>query len=148
MNTYRRTAIVVGVLFLLGFAGVFGPVIVKPILESENYLASISVHKDLVVVGADALGPRRLMSSAGTAALAAEARPLGVPFYVLASVDKVLPAPLFERAVVAGRLDGRYEATDLALVTAVVTELGVLDPREAAGLAEDREVSPALLEGA
>jgi len=103
---------------------------------------------DLVVVGADALGPRRLMSSAGTAALAAEARPLGVPFYVLASVDKVLPAPLFERAVVAGRLDGRYEATDLALVTAVVTELGVLDPREAAGLAEDREVSPALLEGA
>lgn len=114
----------------------------------DDQVSEILPDIDLVVVGADALGPRRLMSSAGTAALAAEARPLGVPFYVLASVDKVLPAPLFERAVVAGRLDGRYEATDLALVTAVVTELGVLDPREAAGLAEDREVSPALLEGA
>jgi translation initiation factor 2B subunit (eIF-2B alpha/beta/delta family) len=114
----------------------------------DDQVSEILPDIDLVVVGADALGPRRLMSSSGTAALAAEARPLGIPLYVLASVDKVLPAPLFERAVVAGRLDGRYEATDLNLVTAVVTELGVLDPREAAGLAEDREVSLVLLEGA
>lgn len=113
----------------------------------DDQVSEILPDIDLVVVGADAMGPRRLMSSAGTAALAGEARPLGVPFYVLASVDKVLPAPLFERAVTAGRLDGRYEAADLSLVTAVVTEQGVLDPREAAGLAEDREVSPALLEG-
>ncbi|MBS1195855.1 MAG: Initiation factor 2 subunit family, partial [Actinobacteria bacterium] len=100
----------------------------------------------LVIVGADALGPRRVMSTAGTADLAAEARPLGIPLYVLASVDKVLPGPLFDRAVRAGRLRGRYEVTDLALITAVVTERGVLDPREAAGLAEDLEVSPLLTE--
>ena len=37
-------------------------------------------------------------------------------------------------------------ATDLGLVTAVVTERGVLDPREAAGLAEDLELSPLLIE--
>ena len=66
---------------------------------------------------------------------------------MLASVDKVLPGPLFDRAVRAGRLRGRYEATDLGLITAVVTERGVLDPREAAGLAEDLEVSPLLAEG-
>jgi hypothetical protein len=66
---------------------------------------------------------------------------------VLASVDKVLPGPLFERAARAGRLGRRYEATDLGLITAVVTERGVLDPREAAGLAEDLEVSPLLLAG-
>jgi translation initiation factor 2B subunit (eIF-2B alpha/beta/delta family) len=112
----------------------------------DDQVSEILPDIDLVVVGADAIGPRRVMSSAGTADLAAEARPLGVPFYVLASVDKVLPAPLFERAVAAGRVGGRYEATDLNLVTAVVTEQGVLDPREAGGLAEDREVSPALLE--
>jgi translation initiation factor 2B subunit (eIF-2B alpha/beta/delta family) len=111
----------------------------------DDQVAEVLPDVDLVVVGADALGPRRLMSAAGTASLAAETHSLGVPFYVLASVDKALPAPLFERAVAAGRIDGRYEATDLGLVTAVVTERGVLDPREAADLAEDREVSPALL---
>ena len=52
MNTYRKTAIIVGVLFLLGFAGVFGPVIVKPILANENYLVSIFEHKNQVLLGA------------------------------------------------------------------------------------------------
>jgi hypothetical protein len=52
MNTYRKTAIIVGVLFLLGFAGVFGPVVVKPILDGPRYLAQISENKNLVLVGA------------------------------------------------------------------------------------------------
>ena len=112
----------------------------------DDQVSEILPDVDLVIVGADALGPRRVMSTAGTADLAAEARPLGIPLYVLASVDKVLPGPLFDRAVRAGRLRGRYEVTDLALITAVVTERGVLDPREAAGLAEDLEVSPLLTE--
>jgi translation initiation factor 2B subunit (eIF-2B alpha/beta/delta family) len=112
----------------------------------DDQASEILPDVDLVIVGADALGPRRVMSTAGTAALAAEARPVGIPFYVLASVDKVLPGPLFDRAARAGRLSGRYEATDLGLITAVVTERGVLDPREAAGLAEDLEVSPLLAE--
>jgi hypothetical protein len=51
MNTYRRTAIIVGVLFLLGFAGVAGPVIVKPILDGPGYLARISENQNLVLVG-------------------------------------------------------------------------------------------------
>ncbi|MFH1331493.1 MAG: hypothetical protein ABIJ48_12725 [Actinomycetota bacterium] len=111
----------------------------------DDQVSEILPDVDLVIVGADALGPRRVMSTVGTADLAAEARPLGIPFYVLASVDKVLPGPLFERAVRAGRLGGRYEATDLDLITAVVTERGVLDPREVSGLAEDLEVSPLLI---
>jgi len=99
---------------------------------------------DLVVVGADALGPRRLMSTAGTSAIAAEARPLGS--LLCACLRRQGPPRSAVRAGGGGGLlDGRYEATDLGLVTAVVTERGVLDPREAAGLAEDREVSPALL---
>jgi hypothetical protein len=52
MNTYRKTAIIVGVLFLLGFAGVFGPVIVKPILDGPSYLVKILEHKNQVLVGA------------------------------------------------------------------------------------------------
>jgi len=52
MNTYRKTAIIVGVLFLLGFAGVFGPVIVKPILDDPSYLIKIFENKNQVMVGA------------------------------------------------------------------------------------------------
>jgi hypothetical protein len=51
MNTNRKTAIVVGVLFLLGFAGVFGPVIVSPILDDPNYLVKIFENKNLVMGG-------------------------------------------------------------------------------------------------
>jgi len=52
MNTHRKTAIIVGVLFLLGFAGVFGPVIVKPILDDPGYLINIFENKNQVMVGA------------------------------------------------------------------------------------------------
>jgi len=52
MNKDRKTAIIVGVLFLLGFAGTFGPVMVKPILDSPSYLAELSQNKNLVLVGA------------------------------------------------------------------------------------------------
>lgn len=52
MNTHRKTAVIVGVLFLLGFAGVFGPVIVSPILDDPNYLIRIFENKNLMVVGA------------------------------------------------------------------------------------------------
>jgi hypothetical protein len=52
MNTYRKTAIVVGVLFLLGFAGVFGPVVVNPILDGPSYLVRIAENKNTVLVGA------------------------------------------------------------------------------------------------
>jgi len=55
MNTNRKTAIIVGVLFLLGFAGVFVAVVVNPILEDPNYLIKISENKNLVVVGAFSL---------------------------------------------------------------------------------------------
>ena len=52
MNTDRKTAIIVGVLFLLGFAGAFGPVVVKPILDDPNYLIKIFENENTVMVGA------------------------------------------------------------------------------------------------
>jgi hypothetical protein len=38
-------------LFLLGFAGVAGPVVVKPILDGPGYLVRISENQNLVLVG-------------------------------------------------------------------------------------------------
>ena len=50
MNTNRKTAIAVGVLFLLGFAGAFGPVMVKPILDDSMYLARIFENQNQLQV--------------------------------------------------------------------------------------------------
>jgi hypothetical protein len=50
MNTYRKNAIIVGVLFLLGLAGAFG-FIVKPILEGSGYLIKIFENQNQVLVG-------------------------------------------------------------------------------------------------
>jgi hypothetical protein len=55
MNKNRTTAIIVGVLFLLGFAGVFVAIVVSPILDDPGYLIKISENKNLVVVGAFSL---------------------------------------------------------------------------------------------
>jgi hypothetical protein len=52
MNTNRKTAIIVGVLFLLGFAGAFGPIVVKPIMDDPNYLIKIFENENLVMEGA------------------------------------------------------------------------------------------------
>ena len=52
LGTNRKSAVVVGVLFLLGFAGAFGPVAVTPILDDPMYLIKISENKNLVLEGA------------------------------------------------------------------------------------------------
>ena len=51
MNTNRKTAIIVGILFILGFAGAFGPVAVKPILDDPMYLARIFENQNTVMMG-------------------------------------------------------------------------------------------------
>jgi len=52
MNSDRKAAIIVGVLFLLGFAGAFSAVILKPILDDPNLLINLTKNKNLVMLGA------------------------------------------------------------------------------------------------
>jgi hypothetical protein len=52
MNTNRKSAVIVGILFILGFAGAFGPVAVKPILDDPSYLVKMFENKNTVMVGA------------------------------------------------------------------------------------------------
>ncbi len=51
MNTNRKAATMVGILFILGFAGAFGPVAVKPILDDPMYLAKIFENQNTVMMG-------------------------------------------------------------------------------------------------
>jgi len=53
MNGERKTAILVGVLFIIGtVAGVFSVLITQPVLATPDYLAQISANENPVIVGA------------------------------------------------------------------------------------------------
>jgi len=99
---------------------------------------------DLVMAGADAIGPGFVINKTGTASLARRARAIGVPFYLVAAAEKVLPAQLFERAV--GRLsqESLAEVISLDWFTAVVSDVGILAPQEAVALATGRPVADQL----
>lgn len=102
---------------------------------------------DLVVMGANAFGPDHAMNVIGSSAVVEEAGIIGLPIYLVASLEKALPALLFERA--AGSVAGsrRFETVPLEMVTGLVTEVGILDPESAGKLAADRRVAPALVVG-
>ena len=52
-NTYRKSAIIVGLLYILGtVAGVAGGVISEPILGDADYLALVAVNESKIVTGA------------------------------------------------------------------------------------------------
>ena len=51
MNTNRKSAVIVGILFILGFAGAFGPVMVNPIMDDPMYLARIFENQNTVMMG-------------------------------------------------------------------------------------------------
>jgi len=52
MNTYRKTAISVGVLFIIATVlGMLGNIPLKPILDAPDYLISISANENQVIIG-------------------------------------------------------------------------------------------------
>jgi translation initiation factor 2B subunit (eIF-2B alpha/beta/delta family) len=116
-------------------------------LIPDDEIADVMLGCDLVLMGTSAVGPNAAMNIAGSALVTKEARSAGVPLYLVASVEKVLPGPLFDRAVGAGSIEGRYEPIPLGDLTAVVTEFGVLHPEAAGLLAAEIEVAPQLIEG-
>ena len=54
MSTYRKTAITVGILFIIATViGVLGKVVIlDPILDAPDYLVQISAHENRVILGA------------------------------------------------------------------------------------------------
>ena len=100
---------------------------------------------DLVLAGADAIGPGSAINKVGTKALAERARTLGVPFYLVAAAEKVLAAPLFDRAVLHRSSESLAEVISLDAFTAVVTDVGILAPPEVGDLAAVRPVADQLL---
>ncbi|MCB2224083.1 MAG: hypothetical protein KQH83_07910 [Actinobacteria bacterium] len=116
-------------------------------LIPDDEIGEVLLGCDIVLLGTSAIGPEAAMNIAGSALLTKEAVDLRVPLYLVASVEKVLPGPLFDRAVGAGTMAGRFEPIPLDDLTAVVTEFGVLAPEAAGNLAAELEVAPELTGG-
>jgi len=53
MNTYRKTAIIVGVLFIIGtVAGILSVVLTGPILGDPDYLIKVAANENQIIMGA------------------------------------------------------------------------------------------------
>ena len=53
MNTNRKTAIIVGALFIIGtVAGILSVVFTMPILNASDYLAKVAVNGNHIIIGA------------------------------------------------------------------------------------------------
>lgn len=85
-------------------------------LISDN---QVPPQASLVLVGADAVTPAGLVNKIGTAPLALTALEHGKPFYAASSTHKLARQPFVEPL---------FDLTPLHLITAVITEIGVLDP--------------------
>jgi translation initiation factor 2B subunit (eIF-2B alpha/beta/delta family) len=77
---------------------------------------------ELVLVGADrVLRSGAVVNKTGTKLAALAARDAGIPFYCVAATDKISSHASRVRSVL-------FETTEGALVTGIVTELGLLHP--------------------
>lgn len=115
-------------------------------LYSDAGIGSILETTDAVLVGADAVAASGFMNKTGTAAIAALARARGVPVFVLAGREKILPQPVYESlAVVSGPSpeiapelpepavqNPYFERVPAELVAQVIVESGAVEPTAAA----------------
>lgn len=115
-------------------------------IEAMEWIAGV----DLVLAGADAIGPGRVINKVGTADLAEAASAERVPMYIVASLEKVLPEELFDAAVAtavkegAPGVGGLSEVVPLSWFSGVVTEEGILSPGDLSRRATEQVVHPDL----
>jgi len=114
----------------------------------------------LVLVGADAVSENDFVNKVGSYPLALAAREAGVPVYVAALTDKLIPSgargtperlwepgEVLERAHSGVSVENRYfECVPLSLVEGVITEGGMLSAEDIPAQIASRPISPSLLE--
>jgi len=128
-------------------------------LGVDAAMALLLKEADLVLVGADAVTETFLLNKAGTFPAALLARRQGIPFYALAGSEKFAPRnyrlppeiakqpsevlPRTPRSVEIRNL--YFDETPLKLVTAIITEKGALDPKQAVRRLRKLSLHPALM---
>lgn len=104
-------------------------------LIDDEVAIEVLAGMDVVLAGADAIGPSQVINKVGTAVLAGAAKAIGVPFYLLAATNKILPEVLFNASLQRRGREDLSEAIALDVFSGVVTEIGVLDAGAVAGYA-------------
>ena len=112
---------------------------------SDAAISAVTPAADAVLVGADALGGGAFINKVGTAAICALAAASGVPAYVLAGREKILPDDVFRALTPKGGSPNEiwrdpgagiqvrnpyFEVIPLSIVAAVVTDAGVMEATE------------------
>lgn len=95
-------------------------------IVADTLIARACADADVVMVGADAITPQRIVNKAGTLPLALTARETGVPCYVVAGTAKMVPDLIWSPDAAAA-----FDATPIDAIDALVTERG---PMRAAGV--------------
>ena len=96
-------------------------------LIDDDVAIEVLPGADVVLAGADAIGPIQVINKVGTAVLAGAAKAIGIPFYLIAATDKILPAVLFQAALQRRGREDLSEAISLDVFTGVITENGVMN---------------------
>ncbi len=105
-------------------------------LFRDSMVPSEVAKADLVLVGADGVCPEGVVNKVGTMSLALAAREYGKPFVAVCSTSKLIPVLEMDAMEGESVIDGIkvreavFEITPLELVTAVITDEGVLSGEE------------------
>lgn len=99
-------------------------------LIDDDVAIEVLPGMDVVLAGADAIGPAQVINKVGTAVLAGAAKAIGVPFYLMAATNKILPEALFSASLQRRGREDLSEVIALDVFSGVVTEIGVWDVGE------------------
>ncbi|MDF1596130.1 MAG: hypothetical protein P1T08_08540 [Acidimicrobiia bacterium] len=113
-------------------------------LIDDEFAIEVLPGMDVVMAGADAIGPAQVINKVGTAVLAGAAKAIGVSFYLVAATEKILPEVLFNAALQRRGREDLSEAIALDVFSGVVTEIGLLDAAAVAAYAGSLAVAEGL----
>lgn len=113
-------------------------------LIDDDVAIEVLAGMDLVLAGADAIGPTQVINKVGTAVLAGAAKAIGIPFYLVAGSGKILPEDLFGAALQRRGREDLSEAISLEVFTGVITDIGLLDAPAVAEVAASIAVAESL----
>lgn len=127
---------------------------VETVVTTDALLPYFVRKVDAVVVGADSVDEAGLVNGAGTFALALAAARYGIPFYVVCGTEKFLPTLLSRYHVIRdepfplklskghGIAYRIFDLTPPDLITAFITEKGVMGQEEFKEFVSSLKVSP------
>lgn len=117
-------------------------------LVIDSAIFSFIEEADAIVVGADAITPDGIVNKVGTHPIALFAREEKIPFYVISQTQKIFPwvkiEEVWEKCESIKVKNIYFDITPLTLVTAIITEDGLLKHNDVKKRCKHIKISPLL----